>query len=71
VAARIVLGLVLVKTVKYNNAFWGARATQAVVAAEQTTHPLVKQVLEKVAAASAFIAAQPAVSPRKECDGGD
>ena len=69
--ARIGLGVALVKTVKYNNAFWGARATQAVVAAEQTTHPLVKQVLEKVAAASAFIAAQSVVPPRRGCDRGD
>jgi hypothetical protein len=62
--------LTVVKTIKYNNAFWGARAAQAVVAAEQTTHPLVKQVLEKVAAASAFIAAQSAVPPKKGCNGG-
>jgi hypothetical protein len=59
-----------VKTTIYNKAFWDARAIQAVVAAEQTTHPLVKQVLEKVAAASAFVAAQSG-APANGCQGSD
>lgn len=50
------------------NAFWGARAAQAAEASELTTHPLVKQVLAKVAAASAAIAGQSAPRPAKGQD---
>ena len=48
------------RTANSTNAFWVARAAQAAEAAELTRHPLVKQVLAKVAAASATIAAQSA-----------
>jgi hypothetical protein len=58
-----------VSTTNRTDLYWGARAAQATEAAEEATNPLVKEVLAKVAAASAAIAAEFASAPIAEHDG--
>jgi hypothetical protein len=58
-----------VRTANSTKVFWRARAAQAAEAAELTADPLIKQVLAKVAAASATIAAQSTSRSAKNHDG--